>query len=200
VIPPKLAPFQVVIVPIYKSEAEFEAVCTSGKKIKSALENVGIRVKLDDRDTHKPGYKFAEHEFRGVPLRIAIGPRDLENGTVEVARRDTLEKFSFQQTDLATKLQHLLDQIQENLFTKALQFRETHTFKADTLEEFTRILDEQGGFVYAHWDGTVETEQKIKEMTKATIRCIPLNNPMEQGNCILTGKPSSQRVVFARAY
>ena len=200
VIPPKLAPFQVVIVPIYKSEAEFEAVCTSGKKIKSALENVGIRVKLDDRDTHKPGYKFAEHEFRGVPLRLAIGPRDLENGTVEVARRDTLEKFSFQQTDLATKLQHLLDQIQENLFTKALQFRETHTFKADTLEEFTRILDEQGGFVYAHWDGTVETEQKIKEMTKATIRCIPLNNPMEQGNCILTGKPSSQRVVFARAY
>jgi prolyl-tRNA synthetase len=164
------------------------------------LEKAGISVKLDDRDTHKPGFKFAEHEFRGVPLRIAIGPRDLENGTVEVARRDTLEKETLQMVDLPNKLLHLLEQIQQNLYTKALQFRESNIRRADTWEEFQEILDEPGGFIYAHWDGTPETETRIKELTKATIRCIPLNNPEEKGKCILTGNPSNQRVMFARAY
>jgi prolyl-tRNA synthetase len=200
VLPPRLAPFQVVIVPIYKNDDEFTRVCDAGKRIKADLERLGISVKLDARDTHKPGFKFAEHEFRGVPVRIAIGPRDLEQGTVEVARRDTLEKATYQQTDLANKLLHLLEQIQLNLYTKALQFREANTWYADDFETFNKILDDKGGFIYAHWDGSEETELKIKELTKATIRCIPLNNIPEQGKCILTGKPSKQRVVFARAY
>jgi prolyl-tRNA synthetase len=200
VLPPKLAPFQVVIVPIYRSDEEFQKVCNAGKSIKQELEKAGISVKLDDRDTHKPGFKFNEHELRGVPVRIAIGPRDLENGTVEIARRDTLEKEILHIQDLPTKIAHLLEQIQQNLYTRALTKREELTFKADSWDEFVRLLDEPGGFIYAHWDGTLETEEKIKELTKATIRCIPLDNKPESGSCILTGKPSEQRVLFARAY
>ena len=200
VLPPKLAPFQVVIVPIYRSDEEFQNVCDAGKSIKQELEKAGISVKLDDRDTHKPGFKFNEHELRGVPVRIAIGPRDLENGTVEISRRDTLEKEILHIQDLPTKIAHLLEQIQQNLYTRALTKREELTFKADSWDEFVRLLDEPGGFIYAHWDGTSETEEKIKELTKATIRCIPLDNKPESGSCILTGKPSEQRVLFARAY
>jgi prolyl-tRNA synthetase len=200
VLPPKLAPIQVVIVPIYKNEEQYDLVCGKAKEILSMLQKKGIRVKLDDRDTYKPGWKFNEYEFKGVPLRIALGPRDVENGTVEMARRDTLEKTIFQQADIANKIEHLLESIQDNMYQKALSFRESKTFYADTWEEFNSILDEKGGFIYAHWDGTPETEQKIKEETKATIRCIPLNNKMEDGKCIYSGKPSSQRVVFARAY
>ncbi len=200
VLPPKLAPFQVVIVPIYRSDEEFTRVCDAGKSIKKELERFGVSVKLDDRDTQKPGFKFAEHEFRGVPIRIAIGPRDLENGTVEVARRDTLEKEVLQITDLSTKIVHLLEQIQDNLYTRAMDFREAKTHKADNWDEFVALLDGPGGFIHAHWDGTSETENKIKEMTKATIRCIPLDTKPEEGKCILTGNPSHQRVIFARSY
>jgi prolyl-tRNA synthetase len=200
VLPPKLAPFQVVIVPIYRSDEEYQRVCDAGRAIKKDLERFGVSVKLDDRDTQKPGFKFAEHEFRGVPVRIAIGPRDLENGTVEVARRDTLEKEVLQITDLSTKIVHLLEHIQENLYTRALDFRSEKTHTANTWEEFTALLDGPGGFIHAHWDGTSETENKIKEMTKATIRCIPLGNKLEDGKCILTGNPSIQRVIFARSY
>lgn len=200
VLPPKLAPEQVVIIPIYKNEEQYNLVCERAREIKNALQNRGIRVKLDDRDTHKPGWKFNEYEFKGVPLRIAVGPRDVENGTVEIARRDTLEKQIYQQADLENKVEHLLEAIQDNLFQKAFAFRDSKTFYADTWEEFNNILDEKGGFIYAHWDGTAETEQKIKEETKATIRCIPLNNKKESGKCIYSGKPSEQKVVFARAY
>jgi prolyl-tRNA synthetase len=200
VVPPRLAPIQVVIVPIYKNEDQYNLVCARAREIKGQLAKAGIRVKFDDRDTHKPGWKFNEYEFKGVPLRIALGPRDVENNTVEIARRDTLEKNIYQQADLINKISHLLESIQDNLFQKALSFRESKTFHADSWEEFNDILDNKGGFIYAHWDGTPETEQKIKELTKATIRCIPLNNKAEEGQCILTGNPSGQRVVFARAY
>jgi prolyl-tRNA synthetase len=200
VLPPKLAPNQVVIVPIYKNDEQYNLVCQRAREIKDELVKAGIRVKLDDRDTYKPGWKFNEYEFKGVPLRIALGPRDVENNTVELARRDTLEKSIYQQADLVNKISHLLESIQDNLYQKALSFRESKTFHADTWEEFNDILDNRGGFIYAHWDGTTETEQKIKELSKATIRCIPLNNKPEEGKCILTGNPSSQRVVFARAY
>jgi prolyl-tRNA synthetase len=164
------------------------------------LEQKGISVKYDNRDTHKPGWKFAEYELKGVPVRIAIGPRDIENGTVEVARRDTKEKAVYQLVDLDIKIEHLLEQIQENIYRKALAFREQKTFRADTWEEFMDILDNKSGFIYAHWDGTTETEIKIKELSKATIRCIPMDNQPEDGACILTGNPSGQRVLFARAY
>lgn len=200
VLPPKLSPNQVVIVPIYKSDEELTKLNEKASEIKKSLEALGIRVKYDNRDTHKPGWKFAEYEFKGVPLRIAIGPRDLENGTVELARRDTKEKATYQQTDLAHKIEHLLGQIQINLYQKALSFREQNTTNVDTWEEFVNQIEGKGGFVYAHWDGTKETEETIKERTKATIRCIPLDNKKEEGKCILTGKPSTQRVVFARAY
>ncbi|MGE0561235.1 MAG: proline--tRNA ligase [Flavobacteriales bacterium] len=199
VLPPNLAPIQVVIVPIYKGEEQLADISVHALKMKTALEAKGISVKFDDRDTHKPGFKFAEYEFKGVPVRIAIGPRDIENGTVEVARRDTKEKEVLQQQDIATKIEHLLQNIQSNLYQKAIDFREENTNKADNWEEFEKLLD-KGGFVLAHWDGTPETEDKIKEMTKATIRCIPLNNKQESGKCILTNNPSTQRVVFARAY
>ena len=199
VLPPKLAPIQVVIVPIYKGEEQLAEISVHANKIKKELEAKGISVKYDDRDTHKPGFKFAEYEFKGVPVRIAIGPRDIENGTVEVARRDTKEKEVLQQLDIANKIEHLLENIQNNLFQKAIDFRAESTNKTDSWEEFLHLLD-KGGFVLAHWDGTPETEDKIKELTKATIRCVPLNNKKEDGKCILTGNPSSQRVVFARAY
>jgi len=200
VLPPRLAPIQVVIVPIYKGDEQLELLTQFINPIIAKLKAKGISVKFDNRDTHKPGWKFAEYELKGVPVRIAIGPRDMENGTVEVARRDTKEKSVYQVTDLDLKVEHLLSQIQDNIYRKAQTFREENTFRADSWEEFIKILDEKGGFIYAHWDGTPETEDKIKELSKATIRCIPLNNKLEAGKCILTGNPSTQRVVFARAY
>ena len=199
VLPPKLAPFQVVIVPIYKSEEQLVAVSDVANKVKKALEKKGISVKFDNRDTHKPGWKFAEYELKGVPLRLALGARDLENGTIEVARRDTLEKETYQIIDIENKVEHLLDKIQDNLYEKALTFREEKTYKADSKEEFLKLI-ENGGFVYAHWDGTSETEELIKQETKATIRCIPLDVKKEDGICIFTGNYSSNRVLFAKAY
>ncbi len=200
VLPPRLAPIQVVIVPIYRGVDELERISPVAKKIKAELEAKGITVKYDDRDTYKPGWKFNEYELKGVPVRIAIGPKDLEKGTVEVARRDTLEKEFLQQADVATKIEHLLEQIQANLFQKALDYREEKTNMANTWDEFVDLIENKAGFVLAHWDGTPETEEKIKEITKATIRCIPLNRKREVGTCILTGNPSEGRVVFARAY
>jgi prolyl-tRNA synthetase len=200
VLPPRLAPIQVVIVPIYKGDEQLELLTQFIQPIITKLKAKGISVKFDNRDTHKPGWKFAEYELKGVPVRIAIGPRDMENGTVEVARRDTKEKSVYQVTDLDLKVEHLLSQIQDNIYKKAQTFREENTYRADSWEEFNKILDDKGGFIYAHWDGTPETEEKIKEMSKATIRCIPLGNKLEAGKCILTGNPSIQRVVFARAY
>lgn len=200
VLPPKLAPIQAIIVPIYKGEDSIPVLREAGDKIKKELEAAGIRVKFDSDDKYRPGYKFADSELKGIPVRIALGMRDLEQGTVEVARRDTKEKETLQTTDLAVKITHLLEQIQVNIYQKALDFRTTLTHKADSWEEFEKLLDEKGGFIAAHWDGSGETEQQIKEKTKATIRCIPLNNTEENGKCILTGKPSSQRVLFARAY
>ena len=199
VLPPKLAPLQVVIIPIFKNEDQLKSISSVADKIMSDLKSKNISVKYDDRDSYKPGWKFSEYELKGVPVRIAIGPRDIENGTVEVARRDTKEKSVMQITDLHLKIEHLLDQIQDNIYRKALNFRETHTYTADSYDEFKRLI-EKGGFIYAHWDGTVDTELKIKEETKATIRCIPLNNKLEDGKCIYSGKPSKQRVVFARSY
>ncbi len=200
VLPPKLAPYQVVIVPIYKGEEQLAQINAVVDKMKKAMEANGISVKYDNRDNQRPGWKFAEYELKGVPLRIAIGARDLENGTVEVARRDTLEKETLQQADIENKIEHLLSQIQENLYQKALAMREMKTFTADTFDEFKKILEETPGYIMAHWDGTSETEEKIKEETKATIRCIPIGNKQESGKCIYSGKPSVQRVVFARAY
>jgi prolyl-tRNA synthetase len=200
VLPPKLAPIQVVIVPIYKGEEQLQQITKYIAKIKTDLENNNITVKYDDRDTHKPGWKFAEYEFKGVPVRIAVGPRDMENNTVEVARRDTKEKETLHIEHLGVKIKNLLENIQQNLYQKALDFREEKTHYVDTWEEFVEALDHKTGFVYAHWDGTPETEEKIKELTKATIRCIPLNNKHEEGKCILTGNSSKQRVIFAKAY
>ena len=199
VLPPKLAPIQVVIVPIYRNEDQFVAISNKVEEIVKALKNRGISVKYDNRDTFKPGYKFNEWELKGVPVRLAIGPRDLENGTIEVARRDTLEKEILQMEDIDEKVENLLEQIQQNIFQKALDFREEFTFKVDTWPDFKERI-EKGGFVWAHWDGTPETEQKIKDETKATIRLIPLEQDNESGNCIYTGKPSKGRVVFAKSY
>lgn len=199
VLPPKLAPYQVVIVPIYKKAEQLQAISQKVDEIISNLKAKGISVKYDDRDSYTPGWKFNEYEFKGVPVRIAIGPRDLENGTVEVARRDTLEKSVLEMVDLATKIENLLEQIQENLYLKSFNFRDLNTYKVDTWDEFL-IQIEKGGFIYAHWDGTPETEQKIKEETKATIRLIPLEPEPEDGKCVYSGKPSPYRVVFARAY
>jgi prolyl-tRNA synthetase len=200
VIPPKLAPFQVVIVPIYKGIEELNKISEKVLEIKKALEAKGVRVKFDNRDTQKPGWKFAEYELRGVPLRMAMGPRDLENGTIEIARRDTFTKTTYKQVEITEIIPQLLEDIQQNMYNKALQRRETGTHTVDSYEEFKTTLDDKGGFILAHWDGTSETELKIKEETKATIRCIPLNNKQESGKCIYSGKPSSQRVIFARAY
>ncbi len=199
VLPPKIAPIQVVIVPIYKNKEQLEAISETVAGIIKELKERNISVKFDDRDTQKPGFKFAEWELKGVPVRLAIGPRDLENGTVEVARRDTLEKETLQITDIAEKIENLLSKIQDNIFQKALSFRDDNTFSVDTWDEFTDRI-KKGGFVRAHWDGTSETEKIIKDKTKATIRVIPIDEKLEEGSCILTGKPSKQRVVFAKAY
>ncbi len=201
VLPPKLAPIQVVIVPIYRSDEQLAQISEKAHSIRTALQKEGVSVKFDDRDTHKPGFKFAEWEQKGVPLRIAIGPKDMENGTLELARRDfgTKETVAADES-LTQRILGLLDDIQEGIYKKALEFREENTRKADDYESFKKLLDEKGGFILAHWDGTAETENRIKEETKATIRCIPLNAPEEEGTCMLTGKPSKQRVVFARAY
>lgn len=201
VLPPNLAPVQVVIIPIPgKKEDEKELVLTKAREIQQALRKKGLSVKLDDRDNMTPGFKFAEYELKGVPVRIAIGPRDVQNESVEVARRDTREKQVMSSVDIDNKIEHLLSQIQANIYQKALDFRDQHIFTVDTWDEFVDALENKTGFVSAHWDGTTETELKIKEMTKATIRCIPLNNPPESGVCVLTGKPSTQRVLFAKAY
>ena len=200
VLPPLLAPVQVVIVPIYKTDEQRQQVYDAADKICNELKSKKIIAQVDKRDTQTPGWKFAEHELKGVPVRIAIGPRDLENQTVEVARRDTKEKNIYQLTDLALKIEHLLSQIQDNIYKKALDFRDSRTASADTYDEFKRLLDEEPGFILAHWDGTAETEAKIKDETKATIRCIPDNARHEEGKCIISGKPSQRRVLFARAY
>jgi len=200
VIPPRLAPNQVVIVPIYKTDEQFDAVTQKAEEIKKSLQAKGIRVKIDSRRTYKPGWKFAEYEFKGVPVRLAIGPRDLENETVEIARRDTLEKAVYQLADLENKIPNLLENIQKNLFDKAVTFREENSHYVNTWDEFKDHIENKGGFIYAHWDGTAETEQKIKEETKATIRVIPLDNKKEEGKCVYSGNPSQQRVVFAKAY
>ena len=200
VLPPKLAPTQVVIVPIYKNEEQRQAIAEKVDSLVQELKALNITVKFDNDDTKRSGWKFNEYEQKGVPVRVAIGPRDLENNQAEVARRDTLTKEVISFDGLASYIQKLLVDIQNNLFQKALTFRETHTYKADAWEEFIDLLDNKPGFVYAHWDGTAETEDKIKELSKATIRCIPFDNPKEDGKCILTGKPSTQRVLFARAY
>lgn len=200
VLPPKLAPLQVVIVPIYKGEESKERIDARATELMQQLKAQGIRVKYDSDDNNRPGWKFAEYELRGVPVRLALGLRDLDNGVAEVARRDTKEKQSMPLDTLSTAIPELLQDIQQNMFDRALKFREANTTKVDTWEEFQKVLDTKGGFILAHWDGTSETEEKIKEQTKATIRCIPLNNQTEVGQCILTGKPSGQRVLFARAY
>jgi prolyl-tRNA synthetase len=200
ILPPLLAPIQVIIIPIYKSEEQAKTVIEAAEKICTELKSKNILAQVDKRDTQTPGWKFAEYEMKGVPVRIAIGPRDLENNTVEVARRDTKEKSVYQLTDLSLKIEHLLGQIQDNIYKKALDFRDSKTSQADTYDELKKILDNEGGFILAHWDGTAETEAKIKEETKATIRCIPNNARHEEGKCIVSGKPSQRRVVFARAY
>jgi len=201
VLPPKLAPIQVVIVPIYKGEEQLAQIRAKVDEITAQLRAKGISVKFDDRDTHKPGFKFAEWELKGVPVRFAMGPRDLENNTLEIARRDTGEKQSFDLSgDIAAKVEELLNDIQNNIYQKAVDFRTEHTTEVDSYEDFKKVLDGKGGFVSAHWDGTAETEDKIKEETKATIRCIPLDRKEEAGVCIYSGKPSQGRVLFAKAY
>jgi prolyl-tRNA synthetase len=200
VLPPKLAPYQVVIVPIYKGEEQLAAISEVAEGLMKQLRLAGVTVKFDNRDTHKPGWKFNQYELQGVPIRIAIGPKDLEKGSVEVARRDTLSKQFMKQEEVASAVPLLLDEIQVSLFEKALKFREENSKTANTWEEFETLMKGNPGFVYAHWDGTASTENKIKELTKATIRCIPLNAIKEEGKCIFTGNPSIQRVVFAKAY
>lgn len=200
VLPPSLAPNQVVIVPIYKNEEDFEAISVIANKIASELKVKGISVKYDNRDTQRPGAKFAQHELQGVPLRIAIGPKDLENGTVEIARRDILTKEIVSLDDLTAAVENLLEEIQKSLFDKALTYRDGHITEVNSFEEFKSVIENKGGFISAHWDGTNETEDKIKEITKATIRCIPLEISQEEGVCVFSGKPSKHRVLFAKAY
>ncbi|MEH0157558.1 proline--tRNA ligase [Limibacter armeniacum] len=200
VLPPQLAPIQVVIVPIYKGEEQLNMIAEKVSVIRKELMKKGISVKFDDRDTLRPGFKFADWELKGVPVRIAMGARDLENNTVEIARRDTKEKATYPLDNVSETVEQLLKDIQENIFNKALTYRDEHITKVDSYEEFKQVLDTKGGFVSAHWDGSGETEERIKDETKATIRCIPLNNEQEEGTCIVTGKPSKQRVLFAKAY
>jgi prolyl-tRNA synthetase len=200
VLPPSIAPIQVVVVPIYRGLEQLELISETIQPLIDQLREKGITVKFDNRDTQKPGFKFAEWELKGVPIRIAIGPRDIENGTVEVARRDTKEKQILELTDIDTKVEHLLKAMQEDIYLNALNYRDNHITAVNTWEEFVDVLENKTGFISAHWDGTSKTEDKIKEITKATIRCIPFDNPLEEGSCILTGNPSSQRVLFAKAY
>lgn len=200
VLPPKLAPIQVVIVPIYRSDEELDKISTIAKELTAELKSKNISVKYDDRDTLRPGFKFAEYEMKGVPVRLAIGGRDLENGTIEIARRDTKEKQTISRDGLVLHIEDLLVDIQNSIFKKALNFRQENTREANSYDEFKELLDTKAGFISAHWDGTPETEKRIKDETKATIRCIPLNNKLENGSCMVTGNPSIQRVLFARAY
>jgi prolyl-tRNA synthetase len=200
ILPPRIAPLQVVIVPIYKGEEQKSRLDEKAKAITAELKQAGLMVKYDDNDNNRPGWKFAEYEKKGVPVRIAIGLRDLDNNVVEVSRRDTREKKSYSMDGLTNTIKNLLEDIQQNMFNKAKAFRDSHISKADSWDEFVQLIEEKGGFVSAHWDGTMESEAAIKEKTKATIRCVPLNNPKEEGKDILTGKPSSQRVLFAQAY
>lgn len=200
VLPPKLAPIQVVIVPIFKNEEQLETISKAVEVIVEELKNKGVSVKFDHRDTMRPGAKFAEYELKGVPIRIAMGNRDLENGTVEVARRDTFEKKTISKDDIVTYVADLLEEIQENLYTKALTFRNDHITEVNSFEEFKQAIEQKGGFVSAHWDGTEETEEKIKEITKATIRCIPNDAKEEEGTCVYSGAKSLKRVLFAKAY
>jgi prolyl-tRNA synthetase len=202
VLPPKLAPIQVVIIPIYRKDEELDAITEKANQIIAELRKVGVSVKYDNRDTHKPGWKFAEHELKGVPIRIAIGPRDLENGTVEIARRDTLSKEQFELTSqpISEKISGMLEEIQMSIYSKAFKFREEMTTEVNSWDEFKEVLELKTGFLSAHWDGTAETEEKIKDLTKATIRCIPLDRKEEAGVCVYSGKPSIGRVLFAKAY
>jgi prolyl-tRNA synthetase len=199
VLPPKLAPVQVAIVPIAKNGEQLAAIDAYVRPMLDALRAKGISVKYDNDDKRKPGWKFAEYEFKGYPVRIAVGPRDMENGTVEVARRDTLEKQVMQASGIADKVQHLLEAIQDNLYRKALTMREENMHAVDSYAEF-KVQVEKGGFILAHWDGTAETEERVKSETKATIRCIPLSGDKTPGKCMVSGKPSAQRVIFARSY
>ncbi len=200
VLPPNLAPIQVVIVPIYKGEDQLNQISEVAQELVADLRKKGISVKYDNRDTHRPGAKFAQYELQGVPLRIAIGPKDLEKGTVELARRDTLTKQFVAKSDVVETIESLLKEIQESLYQKAKQFRDEHITEVNTFDEFKEVLEGKGGFISAHWDGTEETEQKIKELTKATIRCIPFDAKEEEGSCVYSGKPSKIRVLFAKAY
>lgn len=201
VLPPKIAPLQVVIVPIFSKDAEArQKIDKTAEQLTRSLRGKGITVKYDNDDTTRPGWKFAEHELRGVPVRIALGARDIEQNQAEVARRDTREKMTLSLEGIADAIHQLLDEIQHNLYNRALQFRDAHTTAVDSWEDFVQVLETKAGFISAHWDGTPETEERIKELTKATIRCIPLNNAAEEGRCVLSGKPSRQRVLFARAY
>ncbi len=200
VLPPKLAPNQVVIVPIYRSEEQFDLVSDVAKEVMKELRAKGIRVKFDNRDTHKPGWKFNEYELKGVPVRLAIGPRDVENGTLELARRDTLTKETISRNEVVTTVVELMDEIQSNLYNKAVDYRSKNTTEVNSYDEFKEVLNSKGGFILAHWDGTSATEEKIKNETKATIRCIPLDAKEEPGSCMVTGKPSTKKVLFAKAY
>lgn len=200
VLPPRIAPLQVVIVPIYKGDEQKGKIDEAVARLYGDLKKLGISVKYDDTENTRPGWKFAEHELKGVPVRVAIGARDLEAGVVEIARRDTKEKQTVPLEAAVEHIKQLLEDIQRNLYNRAKAFRDAHITAVNSWDEFEKTLDEKGGFISAHWDGTAETEEAIKEKTKATIRCIPLHNPPESGTCILTGKPSTQRVLFARAY
>jgi len=200
VLPPKLAPIQVVIVPIYKGLEQLELISEKVNPLVKELRKKGFSVKYDNRDTQKPGFKFNEYELKGVPVRIAIGKRDLENGTYEIARRDTLEKETVKADEVVDKIEFLMQDIQENIYQKAEKNRSEHITKVESYEAFKKVLEEKGGFIAAHWDGTKETEERVKQETKATIRCIPIENIKEEGACMVTGKPSSQRVLFAKAY
>jgi prolyl-tRNA synthetase len=199
-LPPKLAPIHVVIVPIYKGLEQLAEIAEAMKPLISELKDLGITTKFDGDDTKRSGWKFAEYELKGVPVRIAIGPKDMQNNTVEIARRDTGEKKTISQENLGPYIKQLLDDIQENLYNEALKFRQNHITPVDSYDDFKKMLDEKGGFFLAHWDGTKETEEKVKEETKATIRCLPFDMGVEQGSCMVTGKPSARRVLFARAY
>ncbi|WP_010517894.1 proline--tRNA ligase [Croceivirga radicis] len=200
VLPPNLAPIQVVIVPIYKGEEQLEALGSKINPLVAELRSKNISVKFDDRDTHKPGFKFNEYELKGVPVRLALGNRDLENGTIEIARRDTLEKSSVPIDSVVARIEALLPEIQENIYNKAKNHQQEHITKVDSYDEFKKVLEERGGFLSAFWDGTKETEEKIKQETKATIRCIPIDVEQENGKCMVTGKPANHRVLFAKAY